>query len=960
MPSRQGLPRPFLASVPALRRWYARRAARCAADPDRFDPAVRRFLDATLLPERFGHEDFDGDGVPDGFRIALTNAGAAQRVDAVRVAVDGVVIDAERLRVDNGFAVFRASALTRARFEPGVPFVVTVLGQALAPGVHLVSLRLVGEVEDVHLVGLPLVVEPDAIRPAIFPADSPSAEACVSPPIHVIPYATLGAVGRADPETALAAGLGVLLDAMRIASREPGFTFAFGDARVVDEMEARRPESFVELARLVREGRFEFTVPGGVDVDPFSASGETLARLVVEQQRRAVERFGRPCRSGFWLETCALAPQMPQLLLKAGVDRLVTIGPARETRRPAFFWFRGADRARIAVHRLVVGARAAYPIHSDADRTLRRWEGFIRETAERAHKKPAALALGAPLGRPQAEAVETVAAWNARHPFAPMRLSTPRDLFDDTDRAGAPTFDARPALVRPPTLRARDFTRMVRRAEAAILDLETLSLFDSGDRRLDEEIARIGREYLALLDDAVLSGRAEGSAADEVERRLHKARREAEDSAAWRLSRLEAPPEDGPTARRAVVVANALGFVRQEAVEAWVEARRGRLPVLHDGRRILPTQVLELENDADGRPRRARVAFLAHAPACGFRVYDLADEPGELEPPHKRFFARAETEVLENGFVRVEINPVDATLRSVWDRKSGVNFPLGDASRPARIGAPWLAALSRRDRRARVLEASVIENGPVWAAVRFRAVWRDKPLAITYRLTQGGRHVEALIDWPEGLPDGGLDWRFDTDLRRGRFEVETAFSTLGVREGFVPTQGYVRLHDGERGLVWLGEGLPVWTRRRGRVSARFEPRPTLDAGPYRLGVYPHVGPVEKDNAWKRAQAFSRPLTAIGPRPAIETGAPRSMSLLRLDPGHALLTSLRPAGDDVEARLHEAAGLGGEARLALPPGVEEVRVTDLLGRDAKRYAVENRTVAIPLGAFEIKTLRWRRS
>ncbi|MCL4233335.1 MAG: hypothetical protein KJ042_02335, partial [Deltaproteobacteria bacterium] len=350
---------------------------------------------------------------------------------------------------------------------------------------------------------------------------------------------------------------------------------------------------------------------------------------------------------------------------------------------------------------------------------------------------------------------------------------------------------------------------------------------------------------------------------------------------------------------------------------------------------------------------RARVALLVHVPACAIRVYDLSYGDAALEAPPRRYFAKASNEAIENGFVRVEFDPRSATLRSMWDRKHDANFGFDHAGRIA--WRPNDGAFLRwgRGHAFTVDELNVIENGPVRAAVRFGGALAGRRISVTYRIAQGARHVEAFVEGLAQFAEGRTRIAFPTEFRRGAFSVETPF---GRAPGdALPAQGFAALTRGARELIVLGDGSSDWTHRRGCVTLGVDRRPESDRDVVRYGLLAHVGPVTRDHAARRAQAFSRPLRVVGPA-AMSDGAAVS-SIVRVDRPNVTMTALRRDGNGCEMRVYETAGDGGPLQLVFASPPRSVTVTDLLGRPAKSYAVEGRRVSMPIGPFEIKTLRF---
>ncbi|MCC6158692.1 MAG: hypothetical protein IT350_11630 [Deltaproteobacteria bacterium] len=958
MPGRQKLPKPILCATAPGRAWYARRAQRAFADPRRFDPGFARVLDATILPDLWSIVDFDGDGVPDAVSFAFTNAGVTQRLVGVRAAFDGRRHDAGQVRVDNGTLVCRASAITRIQFHPGEPLIITLLGIAAKPGVHFLDLRLRGEIEDILFTGLPVLIDRDGVRPA-WHVESESVDPTLrTAPIALMPYAHFDLAGELGFTDATQVAVGILQEALRLVDERPEFTFAFAHAAPIAELAARRPDDLDELRALVKDGRFEPLCAGMSSTAPLALHGEFLVRHVVRWQRFARGTFGRESRTGWWTHAGALGPQTPQILLKSGINALVVSETSVPPKTPPHFWWRGLDGARIATLNLGGDPIGAHGVAAEPERAMRRWFDVVARLAGRFDRSTVALPSGGLLAAPRVETALAREEWNRRFPASPMRFATPGAVLAEIDRSKLTTLGPmRPASrsLRRESLPASPPLHAASHAAAdALCDLETLHAMTrptgDADARLRRGIERLWDDALAATSAAAISGAVGAKAHDETARRLGRVHRESEDLARDLLGGALA---GSVRAKTRIAVANTLGFARQETVEVWLEALGGVLPVVHDTRRALPSQVLERELYADGTVKRARTALLVHVPACAIRVYDLTYGEAPLDAPPRRYFAKATDEAIENGFVRAELDPRRATLRSMWDRKHDANFGFDHAGRivwTPGVGPPrpW-----RRGREFQVDEINVLENGPVRAAVRFGGAVAGRRMSVTYRITQGTRHIEAIFEGLANLAGGRTRIEFPTEFRRGAFRVETPFGRAS--SGAQRALGFAALARGSRELVFLGDGSPNWAHRRGCVTLGVDAPFEGGRDSLRYGLLAHVGPATRDHASRRAQAFVRPLRVVGPS-SVPEGA-GSASLVRVDPPNVTMTALRRAGGDVEMRVFESAGEGGTMRLVFASPPRSVTVTDLLGRPAKSYAVDGRAVSLPIGPFEIKTLRF---
>jgi len=130
------------------------------------------------------------------------------------------------------------------------------------------------------------------------------------------------------------------------------------------------------------------------------------------------------------------------------------------------------------------------------------------------------------------------------------------------------------------------------------------------------------------------------------------------------------------TPQRALVVFNTLNWPRR----GWVEFDLQKTRELFDleSQRAVPFDVLE------DHPAYQRVRFLAgELPPLGYKTYAVRDKAAPAAGAQAAAGPPAATNVIENSFYRVTLDPASGSVRSIFDKE--LNRELVDASAPYRF-----------------------------------------------------------------------------------------------------------------------------------------------------------------------------------------------------------------------------------------------------------------------------------
>ncbi len=144
------------------------------------------------------------------------------------------------------------------------------------------------------------------------------------------------------------------LDRMR---EFPDFVFTSGCASYYKWIEENAPEMFEEIKARIKEGRW--VIVGGMWVQPDCniPSGESFARHTLYSQRYFLDKFGKMAKVGYNVDSFGHNGMLPQILKKSGMDYYVFQRPGdHEKELPGnVFWWESPDGSRVLTFKIPFG-----------------------------------------------------------------------------------------------------------------------------------------------------------------------------------------------------------------------------------------------------------------------------------------------------------------------------------------------------------------------------------------------------------------------------------------------------------------------------------------------------------------------------------------------------------------------------------------------------------------------------
>jgi alpha-mannosidase len=777
--------------------------------------------------------------------------------------------------------------------------------------------------------------------------------------------------------------------AVQFMGEHPRFTFAQSQSAAYAMVEQRSPELFAKIGAWVKEKRW---IPvGGMWVEPDLnlPSGESLVRQILHGKRYIQQKFGVDVNVGWNPDAFGHNAQLPQLLKKSGIGYyyLVRGGGGRR-----LFWWEGLDGSRVLCHAIGPKSPSADIIRElpEAERHAKilmqlfgaegHAGGIAREDLDRIDRlRESAIAptvdFGAPapyFARVERTARDVpVVAGEIQVPFAGC-YTTRGEIKQANRRCESllATAEAAAAV-------AHEFGLPYDRD--ALNQAWRLLLFHQSHHVLS------GTGIRDLYVDAAASHAEVVRIGDHV---LHAALMAL-------AARVKAEGDGIP-----VLVFNPHAWARTDAAEVEVlyDGHLTTLGVFDETNAEVPSQVVARS------PGSVRIAFLARdVPPTGYRVYWVRDA-GPKKNSFPPVAVAADGSKVETDRWLLELDPGSGCIRRLFDkahsrevlappapaapaRNGGANsFPgnlfqlLGDRGSESSRVITYTGERWDLDRDAKV---KVVEYGPVRAVLRIHRHFRDERAEYSFGqqstfqqdliLYRGIDRIDLVheIDWYERFKI--LKLAFAVGVRSGEVTAGISYGavTRPATGGDFPALGWFDLSDGPYGVGILSDGRAGYDAgesllRVHLLRSSFDVDPEPDKGRHRFTVSlcPHPGDWRQAGVPRRALELNQPLVTR-PIRAHAGILPPSASFLAVEPDNVLVGAFKRSeeSDALVIRLAEAHGVKGTAARVRLWGVGSPRKVvakaieaDLIEREGAAIKPQDGILNIPLGPFEIKTIK----
>ena len=817
----------------------------------------------------------------------------------------------------------------------------------------------------------------------------------------------------------------------------PELKFAQSQIPIYSTMKDYCPEIFQTIQKHISEKRWQVTAASWVEGDKNMASGESLCRHILYSKRWLKEHLGLPydtVKIDWQPDTFGHPWTLPSILVRGGVHRYYR---SRPPKGPWLSWWQSPDDSRV----LVYHDKSGYNGPIDAKNLTIRFIDFASENNLKDFLWVYGMSDhgGGPTRRNILNAIEL----NSWPIFPNVKFSTVDQYFDiiEPDAGDLPVNNGDINTVFEGCYTSQSEVKRVNRlAETMLPEVEAISVLAgsiAGSEYNSEAIHEAWQHALFNQFHDILAGSSGHAAMEESAIRFQQAeaisgiiKMKALRKLASMVDTASVSPTAGPlrdipgggagdvrtpgristwspnaAEAEPLVVFNTLPYPRSEMVPAKLWDRdwpTDRIVVRDETGKEVPTQFVGTSTYIENKG--IEVIFPAvDVPAMGYRSYvvSLADSPVHVEGVHSPSPC-----VMENEYLRVEIDEPSGAIKHLIDKKSSLDYvpegtllgvlelyqeaphsmtawDIGEIQSKTVItkGGVPIDETDHRDSRegdslGMFFALREQQHGPHRMSFRTLHIVNNSRVRLEIALSAGSRSVEINVStvWQEiGSPETSIPMlrlAFPLNINSPKVMCEIPFGSMErPNDGSeFPALRWVDLSDDKHGAVLVndckyGFSVDENTLRATLIRSTYDPDPFPEMGRHdiRFSLIPHEGVCDPADTVRKAEAFNQPMSVVGtdihsgPLPA-KTGFAETLT------PNVILASLKKAEDSdaVIVRLYEAAGLETEAKVRLSkiikPGAAAVEV-DLLEQPLpiSSARIENDTLIVKLPAHGIATV-----
>jgi alpha-mannosidase len=795
--------------------------------------------------------------------------------------------------------------------------------------------------------------------------------------------------------------------ALQLMYEYPQYTYTQSAAAYNEWLAQKYPDMNAEIARRIKEGRWE--IVGGMWVEPDlnMPDGESLVRQLLVGKRWYKQAYGVDVRIGWNPDSFGYTWQLPQIYKKSGVDYFVTQKMTwNDTNQLPFklFWWESPDGSKVLSYfPHDYGNNDLSPVRLSEDLATAR----TKATGET--ELMDLYGVGDHGGGPTRAVLDEGVHWaGPGHVTPKMEFGTAQTFFTLIEKQIAPESQewnyqsiakgySAPAPVAGkvdiPTWKSElyfeyhrgvmttqaNHKRNMRDSEVEVLDAEKWASLAWLD----------GRAYPAneLTEDwkKVLFNQFHDLGAGSGIGVIYKDAQKDYDVVRWSTNEIGAGALQTVDERVQttgggipVVIHNPLGWERSGEVTVHVQSGKAASA---SGAQIIETRTDEQTGASDVKLHVLKVPALGYkvvwvgtgsrAPLAGDRIVDGKESGNSI--------------ALENDILRVIVDKQSGCITSIFDKRSsfetltssGCGNQLQFFKDTPRDYDAWNIDPGTLDAAPTVIEKadSVELLKTSEPGIRVTRHWQGSKFVQTFSLTADGDMVDV---------DNEIDWHETHVLLKAAFFLAASgpFATYEIPYGAidrpttrnnswekaqfeVPAMRWADLGDGKHGLSVINNSKYGYDAagnvlRLTLLRSPTWPDPEADRGHHHFhyALYPHAGTWKDALTVRHGYEYNYPLTAVVTT-AHAGSLPAEHSFASVGPENLVLTAVKKAEDanGLIFRAYEWAGRDSTAEFHVPPGATGATVTNMQETpEGSPLAVTGDVVRVPIKPYEILTIR----
>ncbi len=756
---------------------------------------------------------------------------------------------------------------------------------------------------------------------------------------------------------------------VKLLDKYPDFHFSQSQAFTYKVVEEKFPDLFKTIKRHVKRGNWDVTASTWVEADLNMGGTEAMVRQLLEADRYIKQKFGLKPKVCWEPDTFGHSSIMPQLLRKSGGKYYYLTRCAKGI----IFWWESPDGSRVLVfaslyNNTITPSNIMVMVLYLAKQLGIKTSMFV-------------YGVGDHGGGATVEDLEAALELQKKKVFPELIFSSTQRFYEELEKD--------PNIKRVPVVRDElqftldgcytthgDIKRYNQLCESLLVDAEKFAVFWGSYPR--DALRKAWRNMLFNQFHDILDGSGTPEAYEYPFKLAEEALKVADETLKTSFKNIAEKIRFAKSGMP-IVVFNSLPWDRVEVAQAKVAKNlvpRNPVAVSAEGGEKTPVQV-----DSDG------VLFLAKVPSMGYRTYYLV----EGEDTGDGSSLAEGGNVLENEFLRVEIEKQSGTITSLYD-KSASRFTTQKNrywqampvfsnllqvlyELPHDMSAWVIGEISRTENLIRGAKVELAETGPVRSTMKVTHRFRGSEIVQYISLCKGVPRLDfrTVIDWREVSDEKTeapmLKVSFTPILGSSKAAFEIPFGHIErPADGTeVPALKWVDVSDGEYGFSLLNDskhGFDVKgnTVRMTLVRTSYSPDPRPDYGVHEVkySVYPHRSGWKEALTFRKGYEVNHPLRAfvVAEQVSSKQRVPEEASFVQVKPDNVVVSCVKLAEDseDLVVRIYDATGSGAEAELTFwfnVQGAEEVDLTEKKVRSLKPHANK---IGLTLKPFEIKTIR----
>ena len=765
------------------------------------------------------------------------------------------------------------------------------------------------------------------------------------------------------------------------------FVFTCSSAVYYKWVEDIDPQMFEEIKMMVKKGRWVPVNGWWVQPDCNMPSGESYARQALYSQLYYYEKFGITCKTGYNVDSFGHNAMMPQLLQKSGMDFYVFQRPGMHENDEIpenLFWWDSADGSRVLTYRLPDGYGT-----NGVDSLSRRVDALDKRADEAGYGLMLFYGVGNHGGGPTRGDIEFLKENLEREGYNDLEFSSPDGYFEDVlnEFLDLPSWNDElqhhASGCYSATSLIKALNRKAENALAAAEKWDAISSIVTGSQPNTKEFEKAWQKVCFNQFHDIMCGCSIMEAYDDVKESEGYALNIASESynnALLKISRKIDTWIDGVSDPvfeerhysgadggfpRPVVVFNPHSYEVELPVRTYHPSKTVKDS---DGNEVLFQNI----RSSRSNDNHLDTLFVAKVPPFGYATYWL-----ELDSQ-----AKAEKEVsceqnffMENEFMAVELDKETGFIKSLVDKKSGVEY--ADENY---LAIPTVINDDKTDTWAHnvfkfhdvkgLMELQSIErveNGAVRSVIRTKHKFNESYLTQEFILAKGQKtlRVDCKAMWQENFtllkfafPVGGADEISTYEIPcgyikrpcNGEEEPALNWADLTVNKNG-KRAGLSVMSDSKYSYDCPGAELRLTALRNVIFADHYSDRPAAsfnftDEGLNRFsyGIYLHDGEAESSDIVKEAHLFNNNI-AVVPESYHKGELQQKDCFLYTNLDNVVVTALKRCEDgsgDLIVRLYETKGVDSSRGYLMSKLFDNGFWFDIAKHEIKTFRIDRET------------------